>query len=145
MIRCVRLAEAEVCYRRDDHGEQVPGAPGQGGEQRQVQGAEGRRGADQGQLRHSGPIQTTLGGQEVIVVDKKINQASDNLMNSCHNFQVQSHPGDVHTYDPGEVETLPRLCQPQVSFSFRLRCSEVLCSQIDHVLCTYSISSKFQS
>ena len=76
MIRCVRLAEAEVCYRRDDHGEQVPGAPGQGGEQRQVQGAEGRRGADQGQLRHSGPIQTTLGGQEVIVVDK-INQASD--------------------------------------------------------------------
>ena len=66
MTRHVRMEEAAVCYRRDDHGEQVPGAPSQGRGPREVQGAEGRRGADQGQLRHSGPIQTTLRGQEVI-------------------------------------------------------------------------------
>ena len=66
MTRHVRMEEAAVCYRRDNHGEQVPGAPSQGRGPREVQGAEGRRGADQGQLRHSGPIQTTLRGQEVI-------------------------------------------------------------------------------
>ena len=66
MTRRVRMAEAAVCYRRDNHGEQVPGAPSQGRGPREVQGAKGRRGADQGQLRHSGPIQTTLRGQEVI-------------------------------------------------------------------------------
>ena len=78
MTRHVRMEEAAVCYRRDDHGEQVPGAPGQGGGPREVQGAKGRRGADQGQLRHSGPIQTTLRGQEVI--KKGLNPASAELL-----------------------------------------------------------------
>ena len=64
------------------------------------------------------------------------------LLNCCHNCQVQPHPGDVHTHYPGQVETLPRLCQPQVSsmllWGFML--TDWSC-----VVCTYSISSKFQS